>query len=218
MQDLTVIYYTNNQEKPAFAERIRQVLLGVIGDLPLISVSQEPMDFGRNICVGKVGSSSQNAYRQLQIGAQEAKTTYICTAEADFIYPREYFEFIPDGPKRAYLAQPVFVAMALRGKGKYYAPKPRGSEAAMVVGRKYLISCIDRMLHGLSLWGPMHADGINFPYLMHIARHSYFYIDTPVITFKTDRNMHRGTPHSIESRTRYLEPFGEVHTLLDKFL
>jgi hypothetical protein len=95
--NLTVIYYTSNRENQEFEKKIRQELLKVIGDIPLISVSQKPLDFGENICVGDIGVSDQNAHRQFQIGAKAAKTKYVCSAEADFLYPREYFEFEPTG-------------------------------------------------------------------------------------------------------------------------
>ena len=107
--DLTVIYYTNNLEKPEFEGRIQKTLKESTDSLgvPIISVSQKPIDFGKNICVGGVGASSQNAFRQLQIGAMEAKTRFVCPAEADFLHPREYFEFVPPSDRTAWVAIPV---------------------------------------------------------------------------------------------------------------
>ena len=56
----SVIYYTANTEKEPLAGNVRKRLLSVIEDLPLISVSQKPMDFGTNICVGDVGVNEYN--------------------------------------------------------------------------------------------------------------------------------------------------------------
>ena len=96
MGDLTVIYYTSNKEKELFESRIRESILDMIGDIPLISVSQKPIDFGKNICVGDVGVCGHNLFRQFQIGAKAAKTKYVCNVEADALYPKEYFEFTPE--------------------------------------------------------------------------------------------------------------------------
>jgi hypothetical protein len=216
VNDLTVIYYTSNQELPRFERRIQKTLLRLIGKLPLISVSQKPMKFGYNICVGDVGVSSQNAYRQLLIGAAHAKTKYICTAEADHLYPREYFRFRPRRENVAYIADPLYVLFAQRGKAKMYALKPRGSESSMIVGRKKLMAAIEKILTGLNEWGSKSAE--EFPFLLHHIRHSRFEMSAPAITFKTDKNMHRRTPHDTESRTRYLPYWGTSHGLINKYL
>ena len=50
--DVTILYLTANLEQPYFAENIRQNILKHKGDIPIVSVSQEPLDFGKNICVG----------------------------------------------------------------------------------------------------------------------------------------------------------------------
>ena len=84
-QDITIVYYTSNTENPVFEEKIRQILLADSQGLPIISVSQRPITFGTNICVGEVGRSSYNQWRQLQIGVQAAKSKYIALAESDFL-------------------------------------------------------------------------------------------------------------------------------------
>lgn len=98
--DTTIIYYTSNREKPEFETKIQKNLFSVIGDTPLISISQQPIDFGENICVGNVGTSDHNIYRQIQLECLKAKTKYVCTAKADCLYPpTEYFNFVPSNKK-----------------------------------------------------------------------------------------------------------------------
>ena len=65
---VTILYYTSNREGEEFEGRIRQNILNVKGDLPIISISHKPIDFGENICVGDVGVSGFNMFRQIQIG------------------------------------------------------------------------------------------------------------------------------------------------------
>lgn len=98
--DLTVIYYTANyleRENPVFVKNTKRQLLRAIGGYPLISVSQKPMDFGQNVCVGDIGRSHLNIYRQIMIGCQHAKTKYVAMAEDDILYSYEHFHCkVPD--------------------------------------------------------------------------------------------------------------------------
>ena len=89
MSETTVVYYTHNQEIPSFEKRIQASILEHKGDLPIISVSQKPIDFGENICVGEQGVNSLNTWRQVLIGCQAAKTRFIClTVNINHCCPR----------------------------------------------------------------------------------------------------------------------------------
>lgn len=92
-KDLTVIFYTANVAPIKFAEKIRDQLWKARGELPIISVSQKPMRFGQNICVGQTGRSHLNIYRQALIGAKAAETKYIALCEDDVLYSPEHFKF-----------------------------------------------------------------------------------------------------------------------------
>src|SRR6266404_6192987 len=95
MNEATVIYYTSNREKPDFEIRVRENLLKTCGNLPIISVSHKPIDLGKNICVGDVGVSGFNMFRQVQIACEAATTPFVISAEADCLYPPDYFKFVP---------------------------------------------------------------------------------------------------------------------------
>lgn len=84
--DLTVIYYTSNFIPDKFMEYTKRELLKAARDIPLISVSQKPMNFGKNICVGNIDRTHLNIYRQALRGAKEATTKYIAMAEDDVLY------------------------------------------------------------------------------------------------------------------------------------
>jgi hypothetical protein len=89
--DITIIYYTANKISDYFYESAKNQLLKAAGDIPIISVSQKPIDLGKNICVGDIGQSVFNIYKQALIGAKEAKTKYIAMAEDDILYSPEHF-------------------------------------------------------------------------------------------------------------------------------
>lgn len=98
MNDITILHYTSNKIPDNFARNIRNHLLKVTEEkIPIISISQKPMDFGYNICVGDIGSSVYNVYRQIFEGLKITKTKYICCCEDDSLYVMEHFESkVPD--------------------------------------------------------------------------------------------------------------------------
>ncbi len=93
MTDLTLIYYTCNLVEEKFANNIRFALLQF--DIPIISVSQKPLNFGMNICVGEIGVSIYNIYKQILIGAKEVKTEFVACCEDDALYTFEHFSHRP---------------------------------------------------------------------------------------------------------------------------
>jgi hypothetical protein len=104
--DLTIIYYTSNwldTHNPYFLENTKKQLLKAIGDLPLISVSQKPIAFGQNVCVGDIGRSHLNLYGQILTGCKAAKTKYVAMAEDDILYSYEHFHtYVPEKDRFAY--------------------------------------------------------------------------------------------------------------------
>lgn len=94
MNSLSVVYYTSNylQDKnPYFFENTKKQLIKSAKDLEIITVSQRPLDFGTNICVGNIGRSHLNIYKQILIGAKKATTDYVAMAEDDILYAPEHF-------------------------------------------------------------------------------------------------------------------------------
>jgi hypothetical protein len=102
MSDLTVIYYTSNTLPEKVADRIRSQLLYASNGFPIISVSQRPLEFGENICVGEIGASTYNLYKQVLLGAKAAKTEYVALCEDDCLYPISHFTFRPRPTDFAY--------------------------------------------------------------------------------------------------------------------
>lgn len=93
--DITIIYYTSNHAPEKFLDKTKETLLEASNGIPIISVSQKPIDFGENICIGDIGRSHLNIYRQALIGAKAAKTKYIAMAEDDVLYTKEHFQYTP---------------------------------------------------------------------------------------------------------------------------
>jgi hypothetical protein len=70
--------------------------------IPIISISQKPMDFGHNICVGHIGASIYNIYLQILAGAKETKTEFVACCEDDALYTLEHFQHRPESDTFSY--------------------------------------------------------------------------------------------------------------------
>jgi len=103
--DLTVIYYTSNyldDTNPYFLANTKKQLVKALDGLPLVVVSQKPLavddilmvgreDKTVNVCVGDIGRSHLNIYKQMLIACKTATTKYVATAEDDIFYSYEHF-------------------------------------------------------------------------------------------------------------------------------
>lgn len=185
MFDRTVIYYTSNRENPEFEKKIQENILKLKGTLPLISVSQKPINFGDNICVGDVGQSYLNEFRQIYLGAKRAKTKYIIFAESDFLYPPEYFSFIPKNSK-CYRYSLNYVVYNDPNLNYFYRKKE--TEGAQIVERKYYIKKCEEFFVGMPKWF-RDGKGGKMPIkrrepLAYVEK-EFFEGVNPCVTFKT---------------------------------
>lgn len=142
MKDLSIIYYTSSREDEIFAEKVRKYLLKVIGRTFLISVSQKPLDFGENICVGNIGFSEFSIFKQMRIGIERATTKYIALVEADSLYPEEHFKFHPTKQDRIFYNKNVFI---LNSKTLYFAKLSVGFYGGIISNRSFILNVIKIM-------------------------------------------------------------------------
>lgn len=219
MRDLTMIYYTANMESPIFEERIRRTLWKTIKrrGIKLISVSHKPIDFGKNICVGEVGLSAQNAWRQFQIGAIEADTRFVCSGEDDVLYAPDFFDFTPEREDTIYFANPMYVLWNMSRKAKVYSLKVKGSESSIIVGKNYLVDKIESMLSGLGIWKSDIEQDHSLPLFFSKLNKAYFTTKVPSVTFKNDFEMHRKTTISRRFVTREIPYWGKSNELIGKY-
>ena len=87
----------------------RRNILESIGDIPLISVSHKPIDFGVNICVGPMERNSLTINKQMMKALETVKTKYIAIAEHDCLYTPEHFAFIPPDDNVSYYNENVWL-------------------------------------------------------------------------------------------------------------
>jgi hypothetical protein len=98
-----IVYYTDNKLEENLDVAVRTQIERACGDIPIISVSQVPMSFGKNICVERKPRSYQSLYEQVLIGLKAAKKDsiiYLC--EHDVFYNPSHFEFVPPEKDKIY--------------------------------------------------------------------------------------------------------------------
>jgi hypothetical protein len=116
MFNTTVLYYTANRVPDNFAANVRKHLLWSSEGRPIISISQRPVDLGMNIHAVGLAPSFYNVYKQILMGAEQAKTKYVACAEDDSLYTPEHFAFEPPEDRFYYNRN----AWRMRPKGYYY--------------------------------------------------------------------------------------------------
>ena len=92
----SIIYLTDNSLDPEIMALCQRVLAEAAGDIPIISVSQKPTDFGVNVCMGEMGRNWLSLYKQLLMGARVAETEWVVIAEHDCLYTSEHLNHTPE--------------------------------------------------------------------------------------------------------------------------
>jgi len=187
---VTCIYYTSNREKESFEKRIQENILKYCGDLPIISVSQKPIDFGKNICIGNVGASGFNCFRQILIACEAATTKFVLSIEADCLYPPDYFEFIPERDDICYRNSNLYVMPDQR---PYFFHKKEGATHAQIVGREFYIKTLKKLFEGSPQW---NSNEKNFPKERHRKEDifgkneiEHYKTKNPICQIKTHRGL-----------------------------
>lgn len=192
MKDLyTILYYTSNREDEAFENLVKRKLLEVCGDIPIISVSQKPIDLGKNICVGDVGACDFNLFRQILIGCEAAKTPYIISAEADCLYPPEYFQFKPDDEAEYYRFGPLYI-LSKWGSGDWSGFWSKSTAPfAQITKRGYWLRELSKVFADKPLWSKP-GERVRLPLFLD-RDWDTCELKNPVINLKTGQGMRKNT-------------------------
>jgi hypothetical protein len=190
---------------PEFEQRIRDNILKNCGDIPIISVTQKPIDFGTNICVGDhVGVSGFNFFRQSLIACKAAKTKFVLSCEADCLYPPDYFEWTPEREDICYRNSNLYVMPQHRA---LFWKKEGGATHAQIVGREFYIQRLEYLFQGEPEWD---ANQKNFPKekfrhhkedVFKNSQKESYETKNPVVQIKTSQSMRHFTVSDRIDRT-----------------
>lgn len=217
MKDVTILYYTSNKENPEFENKIKKNLLNVCGGLPIISVSHKPIRLGKNIVVGDIGVSGFNMFRQVQIACEAATTKFVVSAEADCLYPPDYFTFIPLRDNVCYRHSDLFVLRIYRN---VFHRKRSGATHAQIVGREFYLKTLNELFKGAPKWS---IEEKNFPRerlrkVDVFDKIEYYKTKNPIVQIKTKDSMRFYTACFEDKVYDHLPYWGTVKQMKKKYL
>jgi len=190
LSNKTIVYYTASKEK--CESKVVEQIMKVKGDIPVISVSQKPLDFGKNICVGEIEHCYESAFKQALMGCKEAKTDYVVMCESDCLYPPKYFDFKPTDLNTIYTYDNVWLMWNREQRTRYY---------------KHGTTCGSIVL-GTELYKVMLKDGM--PNFFDPKLKWETFTGEPLINIKTRNGVSFGT--TIEKGVRPVKSFPQWGT------
>jgi hypothetical protein len=171
----TILYYTSSAEDVDFENKIIDNIIANKGDIPVVSVSQKPLRFGKNICVGNLGKSYYSEYRQIYIGLQVIDTPIVIFCESDFLYPIAYFRPIEEELCRC---SDVWILWKSTRYGNFRRKKY--SEGAQIGNRDFLLGKYSDYFRNY----PRESD-FDKKDPLYKCEFSMFYTSQPCVSFKT---------------------------------
>lgn len=203
--DLTVVYFTSNREDQGFEAKVRSTILSSCRGLPIVSVSQQPLEFGHNICIGDVGASPANILRQVMIGTVLSRTRFVVLCEADGLYPPSYFTFQPPRDDIMYHNDNIWVGWRNR---PVFRPKRRYDVNEGYAGRECLMELVHKAMN--------HPQGYDTPTWMRSLPHESFHTSEPVITVITGNGLHRASART-KPEVRELPYWGSSRSIWRRY-
>jgi hypothetical protein len=214
VNDLTLVYYTANKLPDFFANNVRNELVKVTGNaIPIVSVSQKPIDFGFNICVGNIGASAYNVYKQVLIGARQADTKFIACCEDDTLYSAEHFTIRP--PEDTFYYNINRWIMEGWGAFRY---RNRTTMCGCVVARDFLVSTLELRFSKYPtdpVGTPFGEPGrVEHHFGLPVPKLHYFRTVSPIVTFNHNFGLSRPRRRNpLDIIQTELSPFGEATAL-----
>jgi len=203
-----IIYYSSGREDSILEHNVRKNILKQT-NLPIISVTQFPMDFGENICVGDVGASGFNMFRQVQIALENTEADFVISAESDCLYPKDYFQYTPSRDDACYRTTDLYV---MPDKRSFYFHKAEGATHGQIIGRKFYLERLNELFDGAPKWSEAEK---NFPKERHnkvdIFDTVEYFNSMPVVQIKTHKGLRYYT-HSDRTPIYTLPQWGEGKT------
>jgi len=134
----TIIYYSDGHIDEDLARAVKKNLVKAAANIPIISVTQEPMKFGKNICVGTKPRSNRSIYEQILAGLEAAEpgsVIYLC--EHDVFYCSSHFAHVPEVKERIEYNQNRFYWAV--GQPEYLPARGKWALSQIVAYREYLM-------------------------------------------------------------------------------
>jgi len=117
-----VIFYTDSRLDLTISSAIQSQITHSINGHELISVSLQPLDFGKNIMLEKE-RGYLTLFEQILTGLEASTADVIYLTEHDVLYSKEHFQFTPPDPSKIYYNKNVWQVRVSDGFAVYYEAK-----------------------------------------------------------------------------------------------
>jgi hypothetical protein len=117
-----IVYYTDNRGDPAILETVRKKIDNSRNGHELISVSLQPIDFGKNITL-PLERSRLAMFKQILAGLEACSSDVVFLCEHDVLYHPSHFDFIPPKKDVYYYNENVYKVDSKTGQAVFYWTK-----------------------------------------------------------------------------------------------
>jgi hypothetical protein len=90
-----IVYYTDNRLDESIMKTVQKQIVKCCNGFDIVSVSLQPIDFGRNITLPQLTRSYLTMFKQQLAGIEESNADIIFMAEHDVLYHPSHFDFRP---------------------------------------------------------------------------------------------------------------------------
>ena len=114
-----IVYYTDNRLDPAIMQACQKQLKQAAGEIRIVSVSLEPLEFGDNIHL-PLERGYLAMFKQILAGLEELDCDIVFFAEHDVLYSKSHFDFLPAERDRYHYNDNVWKVDAANGRALHY--------------------------------------------------------------------------------------------------
>jgi hypothetical protein len=114
-----IVYYTDCKAKPEITEAVRRQIDKSRNGHEVVSVSLDPVSWGRNIHVPLV-RGVLTMFKQMLAGIEASKADIIFFCEHDVLYHPSHFDFTPDDREKFYYNQNTWKVRWEDGQALFY--------------------------------------------------------------------------------------------------
>lgn len=140
-----IIYYTDHHIDERLAASCRKMLSVAATNIPIISVSQKPLNFGKNICVGVKPRSNHSIYEQIMAGLEQVEPgSVVYLAEHDVVYQPSHFVHVPEVKDRLDYNQNRYYWAP--GQAEYMKAKGKWALSHLIAYKEFLVEKVKESL------------------------------------------------------------------------
>lgn len=137
-----IVYYTDNSCDQSILRRVQEQLVKCVNGHEIVSVSQKPVDFGKNIVVD-YPRGSISIFKQIHDGLKASTADIVFLVEHDVLYHPSHFNYIPSRKDKFYYNQNRYQVDYGTGRALFRLTK---CTSHLVSYREWLLKYIEEVL------------------------------------------------------------------------